>query len=86
MKQIAFLAVIGLLSWGTSAFAGTNPDFDLDGIGNVIDNCSEAVNPMQDDTDADDCGNLCDCDYDQDGTCGFGDFGWFGRLLRHQQP
>jgi hypothetical protein len=77
MKRIVFLAVIGLLSWGTPVFAGTNPDFDLDGVGDVIDNCSEAPNPMQDDTDADDCGNICDADYDQSGAVGFGDFGYF---------
>ena len=77
MKRIAFLAVIGLLSWGTPAFAGSNPDLDLDGVGDVIDNCSEAANSMQDDTDADDCGNICDADYDQSGAVGFGDFGYF---------
>jgi hypothetical protein len=77
MKRIAFLTMIGLLSWGTPVFAGSNPDFDLDGVGDVIDNCSEAPNPMQDDTDADDCGNICDADYDQSGAVGFGDFGYF---------
>ena len=57
MKRIAFLAVIGFLSWGTPASAQLSVDFDLDGVGDRIDNCSEAVNPNQDDTDADDCGN-----------------------------
>jgi hypothetical protein len=54
-------------------------DLDLDGVGDVCDNCSQVPNPMQDDCDDDYCGNLCDCDYDQDGRCGFGDFGPFTR-------
>ena len=54
------------------------PDFDGDGVEDTLDNCSEEPNPSQDDTDFDDCGNLCDCDYDQDGICGILDFGQFG--------
>ena len=76
MKRIAFVATIGLLFWVTSAFAD-GADFDLDGVGDTVDNCSEAPNPMQDDIDADDCGNLCDADYDNDGSVDFGDFGYF---------
>ncbi|MBW2543198.1 MAG: thrombospondin type 3 repeat-containing protein [Deltaproteobacteria bacterium] len=94
MKRIALLAAIGFLCWATPTFAGSNPDFDLDGVGDVIDNCSEAANPAQDDTDADDCGNLCDCDYDQDGICGLSDFGGFtskgfgttNELYNHTEP
>jgi len=56
-------------------FPATFTDFDGDGVGDALDNCSDAVNTAQDDTDADDCGNLCDCDYDQSGVCGFSDFG-----------
>ena len=33
--------------------------------------------PSDFDTDGDDCGNLCDADYDQNGTTGFPDFGEF---------
>ena len=77
MRLTIFAATFAFLLWGTPAFAGTNPDFDGDGVGDVIDNCSEAVNPVQDDTDGDDCGNLCDANYDQTGTVGFGDFGAF---------
>jgi hypothetical protein len=77
MKRIAFFAMIGLLSWGAPAFAGSNPDLDGDGVGDVIDNCSEKVNAAQDDTDADGCGNICDADYDQTGLVDFGDFGIF---------
>jgi hypothetical protein len=42
-----------------------------------IDNCLEAHNLGQDDTDRDDCGNLCDADYDNTGIVGFPDFGQF---------
>jgi hypothetical protein len=42
-----------------------------------IDNCLDVHNPGQDDTDGDDCGNLCDADYDNNGTVGFPDFGQF---------
>ena len=86
MKRIAFLAMTGLLSWGTPAFAGTSVDQDLDGIGDRLDNCSEASNPAQDDTDLDDCGNLCDADYDDDGTVGFPDFGIFSNCFGTINP
>jgi hypothetical protein len=93
MKRIAFLTMIGFLSWGTPVFAGNTSHLDLDGVGDFIDNCSEAPNPLQDDTDADDCGNLCDADYDNDGTVGFSDFGAFTRnfgttneLYNHTEP
>jgi hypothetical protein len=90
MKRIAFLTMIGLLSWGTPASA----DLDLDGVEDRVDNCSEAINPSQDDTDADDCGNLCDADYDNNGVVGIGDFGYytgncFGKinpLCDHTEP
>ena len=53
------------------------PDFDGDGIGDGIDNCMEVFNQQQDDTDADDCGNLCDADYDDSGRVGMADFNEF---------
>ncbi len=75
MRFTLFAATLAFLLWGTPAFAGTNPDFDADGVGDVIDNCSERPNPAQDDTDGDNCGNLCDADYDNSGAVGFPDFG-----------
>ena len=78
MRITIFAAMFAFLLWGTPAFAGSNPDFDADGVGDVIDNCSVEPNPAQDDTDLDDCGNLCDADYDNDGIVGVFDFGQFG--------
>jgi hypothetical protein len=77
MRLTVFAATLAFLLWGAPAFAGTAPDFDNDGIGDSIDNCSEDINSDQDDTDADDCGNLCDADYDDSGVVGFSDFGEF---------
>jgi hypothetical protein len=35
------------------------------------------VNTAQDDTDGDNCGNVCDADYDDSGFVGYPDFGEF---------
>ena len=53
-------------------------DFDGDGVEDALDNCSEASNPYQDDTDGDDCGNVCDADYDNSGVVGHPDVFEFG--------
>ena len=74
MRLTVFAAMFAILLWGTPAFAGSAPDSDGDGIADGIDNCSDDPNDAQDDTDADDCGNLCDADYTQTGTVGFPDF------------
>jgi len=77
MRSTAFAAVIfTCLVWGTPPFAWSESG-DFDGVLDAIDNCSDRPNPNQDDTDADDCGNLCDADYDNSGVVGFGDFGAF---------
>ena len=70
MRLAVFAVAITFLLWGTPAFA---LDFDSDGVEDQIDNCSEDVNTGQVDTDTDDCGNLCDADYDQSGIVGFPD-------------
>jgi hypothetical protein len=68
-------------------------DSDGDGVHDGLDNCAAVANPAQDDTDGDDCGNLCDANYDQGGTVGFGDFGSFtlafgttDELYNHTEP
>jgi hypothetical protein len=79
MKLIALGATVALLFFGAApAFAGTLcGDFDSDTVDDCQDNCSDKANPDQDDTDMDWCGNVCDADYDDDGTVGFSDFSAF---------
>jgi hypothetical protein len=77
MRLTVFAATLAFLLWGTPAFAGSAPDFDNDGVADGVDNCSEKANTAQDDTDVDDCGNLCDADYNNDGVVGFPDYGAF---------
>ena len=93
MRFKIFAVMFAFLLWGTPAFAGTSPDFDGDGIGDILDNCSVRANPDQVDTDADDCGNVCDADYGQSGTVSIGDFGAFSQnfgtnntLYQHTPP
>jgi hypothetical protein len=93
MRLTITAAMFAFLLWATPAFAGTNPDQDLDGIGDTIDNCSLASNPDQDDTDGDLCGNLCDADYDQTGNTTIADFNGFRSafltvtpLFKHTEP
>jgi hypothetical protein len=77
MRLTVFAATLAFLLWGAPAFAGTAPDQDSDGVADDLDNCSLTVNTAQDDTDGDDCGNLCDADFDDTGVVGFPDFGEF---------
>jgi len=80
MKLMILAATtIALLMFGVSpAFAGTScGDGDGDTIDDCEDNCSDDANPAQDDTDGDDCGNICDTDYSQSGSGGFADFAAF---------
>ena len=50
---------------------------DGDGVPDAVDNCIEAPNPDQDDSDGDLCGNQCDADYNQDSLVSIFDFGTF---------
>jgi hypothetical protein len=76
MKRTLVAATLALLLWGMPVLAGPPPiDTDSDGVLDIDDNCSEKANPAQDDTDGDECGNLCDMDYDQSGKTAFADFG-----------
>jgi hypothetical protein len=79
MRSTIFAVAITVLLWGIPAFADV--DFDSDGVGDQIDNCSEAANTAQDDTDGDDCGNSCDADYNDDGVVGHPDVFEFGAVF-----
>jgi hypothetical protein len=41
-----------------------NNDYDCDGIKNKDDNCPNTYNPIQEDTDGDKIGDVCDDDID----------------------
>jgi hypothetical protein len=73
---VAMGSVAALLGFAGAAHA-QGPDFDGDGVQDEFDNCSVAVNPDQDDTDGDDCGNLCDADYDNNGMVAWLDYAEF---------
>jgi hypothetical protein len=53
------------------------PDADGDLIADSHDNCLEVSNPRQEDTDSDNYGNACDCDFDQSSFCNIADFSIF---------
>jgi hypothetical protein len=53
------------------------PDQDGDGVCDADDVCNQLADPGQEDTDGDLYGNACDCDFDNDGTCGIQDFNLF---------
>ncbi len=68
---LVFAMVVG---FPLLAAAGPNVDTDGDGIIDPHDNCSTVSNTDQKDTDTDGYGDICDCDYDQDGLCFGTDF------------
>jgi len=53
------------------------PDADEDVVEDGLDNCVQVSNPGQQDTDGDDYGNACDCDFNQNLTCNIADFNVF---------
>jgi hypothetical protein len=52
-------------------------DRDGDGYADIADNCVTASNPDQLDSDRDNIGNACDCDFNQNNFCGGPDFTLF---------
>jgi hypothetical protein len=67
-----------MLGLPLAASAGPTPggaDADSDGVENAFDNCTSRVNPSQKDADHDGCGDVCDGDFDQNGTAGVTDYG-----------
>jgi len=72
------LAMIGMLTALLTA-AGTAQavDTDLDGVDDSVDNCTLVQNPQQRDTDADNFGNFCDADFNNDLSVNLSDFSTF---------
>ncbi len=52
-------------------------DTDGDGTDDHQDSCVAAFSVSQADTDGDQYGNICDCDFDNDASCGIQDFNLF---------
>ena len=77
MMPLAFVATFAFLFVVGTSGAGTDADSDGDGFQNNVDNCSEASNASQTDTDNDGYGNACDGDFSQDGIVGGPDFATF---------
>ncbi len=59
----------------TIGFESIN-DSDADKIPDALDNCTLVANPAQRDTDADNYGNYCDPDFDNDGVVNASDLGY----------
>jgi len=76
---------IGLACLLTSGMA-LAVDSDGDGIDDSIDNCTLLANADQRDTDADDYGNLCDADLDNNGTVDISDFVLFSSVFGQLAP
>ncbi len=57
---------VGISSGSAYVFTLTGPDTDEDGIPDADDNCPADYNPLQEDTDEDLLGDLCDTDDDND--------------------
>lgn len=57
------------VSQGCGAPIDGTVDADADGVYNWDDNCPAAAPGNQTDSDGDGIGNLCDCDFDNDGIC-----------------
>jgi hypothetical protein len=66
LGPMALPPLAGSTGW-TKLMDFSNPDIDGDGVDDYADNCPQAANPDQSDTDGDLIGDACDDDADQDG-------------------
>jgi hypothetical protein len=69
--------VMGLVDRGAYEQAAGGTDTDGDGVADIADNCKLVANPLQEDTDADGYGNICDGDFNNDGSVNFADLALF---------
>ena len=82
----ACMCVAVLTKSVTVAAAVVPPDVDMDGVADVLDNCVQAGNMNQRDTDSDGFGNLCDADLNNDGFVNALDLGLFKAVFQGQSP
>lgn len=61
-------------------------DADVDGVGDLTDNCTNIANADQRDTDADGYGNACDPDLNDDGIVNVVDLGLFKSVFFSADP
>ncbi len=73
-RSLALLVCLLALALPTPSAA---VDSDGDGIQDSVDMCVAVPDAAQADTDGDLYGNICDCDFDQDSSCGIQDFNLF---------
>ena len=86
------LVILGSLLLALPALAGSvdpcdgSPDTDGDGFCDAIDNCYLTADNRQLDGDRDGYGDICDCDFDNNGFCDTGDFLLFGGVFGTTVP
>src|SRR3989442_10810275 len=76
---LATMVLGALVAYPIASFAGLAPDADGDGIPDVLDKCTlDSRNVASSvDTDQDGYGNVCDGDFNQNGTTNSTDFSMF---------
>jgi hypothetical protein len=73
--ELGLVAALAALGLAYASLAGPAEDDDLDGVMDLLDNCSLLSNPTQCDADHDGYGNRCDGDFDNNKLVTAADFG-----------